>query len=61
MTLFADSFDLPCWAQQASPLAHTPRVPLDALVVGPLLATGVLAAALVIAGYAGPRRRDLGY
>jgi ABC-2 type transport system permease protein len=60
VTLFADSFDLPGWTQQASPFAHTPRVPLDDLALTPLLVIALLAAALVAAGYAGLRRRDIG-
>jgi ABC-2 type transport system permease protein len=61
ITLFADSFDLPGWAGRASPFAHTPRVPVDDLAVTPLLVILVLAAALTILGYAGLRRRDIGY
>ena len=61
IALFADSFDLPGWSRRASPLAHTPRVPLDDLAVAPLLALGLIAAALVAAGYAGLRGRDIGY
>jgi ABC-2 type transport system permease protein len=60
VTLFADSFDLPGWARRPSPFAHTPRVPLDDLAVTPLVVITVLAAALVAAGYAGLRRRDIG-
>jgi ABC-2 type transport system permease protein len=59
--LFADSFSLPGWTQRGSPFAHTPRVPLDDLTVTPLLVTGLLAAALLVTGYAGLRRRDIGY
>ncbi|MEV6495424.1 ABC transporter permease, partial [Actinoplanes sp. NPDC051633] len=61
VALFADSFNLPGWAQRASPFAHTPRVPLDNLAVTPLLVVGACAAALFGIGYAGLRRRDLGY
>jgi ABC-2 type transport system permease protein len=61
VALFADSFDLPGWAQRASPFAHTPRVPLDALTATPLLIVGAVAAALLAIGYAGLRRRDVGY
>jgi len=61
VALFADSFDLPGWAQRASPFAHTPRVPLDALAVTPLLVVGAIAVTLLAAGYAGLRRRDIGY
>jgi ABC-2 type transport system permease protein len=59
--LFAESFDLPGWAQRASPFAHTPRVPLDSLTATPLLVVGLIAAALMAVGYGGLRRRDLGY
>ncbi|SNY68663.1 ABC transporter permease [Paractinoplanes atraurantiacus] len=61
ITLFADSFDLPGWSRQASPFAHTPQVPLDEAADMPLLALTLLAAALTGAGYAGLRRRDVGY
>ncbi len=60
VALFADSFDLPGWAQRASPFAHTPQVPLADLTVTPLAVAGLLAAVLVAAGYAGLRRRDVG-
>jgi ABC-2 type transport system permease protein len=59
--LFADSFDLPGWAQRASPFAHTPRVPLEALTATPLIVVSAIAMALLAAGYAGLRRRDIGY
>jgi ABC-2 type transport system permease protein len=59
--LFADSFDLPGWLQRGSPFAHIPRVPLDELSVAPLLVITLVAAACTAAGYAGLRRRDLGY
>ncbi|GIF01267.1 ABC transporter permease [Paractinoplanes rishiriensis] len=61
VALFADQFDLPGWAQRASPFAHTPRVPLDDLVVLPLLTIALVAAAVAVLGYAGFRRRDVGY
>ncbi|WP_246606256.1 ABC transporter permease [Paractinoplanes toevensis] len=61
VALFADSFDLPGWTQRASPFAQTPRVPLEALTVTPLLVIVGVAAALVATGYAGLRRRDVGY
>jgi ABC-2 type transport system permease protein len=60
ITLFADSFDLPGWAQRASPFTQTPRVPLDNLTLTPLIITGLLAAALMTTGYSGLRRRDIG-
>lgn len=61
VTLFADSFDLPGWVQRASPFAHTPRVPLTELALTPLVTIILLAAVLLGAGYAGLRRRDIGY
>jgi ABC-2 type transport system permease protein len=59
--LFADSFNLPGWIQRASPFAHTPKAPLETVTVTPLLAIGMIAAALLAGGYAGLRHRDLGY
>ena len=61
ITLFADSFDLPGWSRQASPFVHTPQVPLDDVAIAPLIVLGLFAMALVAAGYAGLRRRDIGY
>ncbi|GIF26669.1 ABC-2 type transport system permease protein [Actinoplanes tereljensis] len=61
IALFADSFDLPGWVQRASPFAQTPRVPLEALAVTPLLVIVAVATVLVATGYAGLRRRDVGY
>ncbi|BCJ49364.1 exporter of polyketide antibiotics [Actinoplanes sp. NBRC 14428] len=61
ITLFADSFDLPGWVRRASPFAHTPQVPLADLTPAPLITIVVLAALAVAAGYAGLRRRDVGY
>jgi ABC-2 type transport system permease protein len=59
IAMFAESFNLPGWVQRASPFAHTPQVPLDALATTPLLVIGILAAVLLAVGYAGLRRRDL--
>jgi ABC-2 type transport system permease protein len=61
IALFADSFDIPGWLQRGSPFAHTPQAPLDPLTATPLLILGAVAAALTFGGYAGLRRRDLGY
>jgi ABC-2 type transport system permease protein len=60
VALFADSVDMPEWVQQASPFVHTPDAPLEAVAVTPLLAVLAVAAALVVAGFAGFRRRDVG-
>jgi ABC-2 type transport system permease protein len=61
IALFADSFDIPGWAQRGSPFGHTPQLPLDTLTATPLVVIGVVAVALAASGYAGVRRRDLGY
>ncbi|HEX2497546.1 MAG TPA: ABC transporter permease [Actinomycetes bacterium] len=61
VTLFADSFDLPGWSTNASPFWHTPQAPLESVTAMPLLIVSALTALLVAAGFAGLRRRDLGY
>ena len=61
IALFADSFDLPEWLRRGSPFAHTPQAPLDSLTATPLLILGTVAVVLTITGYAGLRRRDMGY
>jgi ABC-2 type transport system permease protein len=61
VALFADSLDLPGWVQRASPFAHTPQVPLADLAMTPLIVIILLAAVAMAAGYAGLRRRDVGY
>jgi ABC-2 type transport system permease protein len=59
--LFADSFDIPGWLQRGSPFTNTPEVPLEAWSAIPPLVLGALALVLASSGYAGVRRRDLGY
>ncbi|MDG4825231.1 ABC transporter permease [Asanoa sp. WMMD1127] len=61
IALFADSFDIPEWLQRGSPFAHTPQAPLDALTPTPLVLIALVAVVLAASGYAGLRRRDLGY
>jgi ABC-2 type transport system permease protein len=61
VTLFADSFDLPGWVRRGSPFAHTPQVPLAELTLTPLLVIVMVAGVAMGAGYAGLRRRDVGY
>jgi ABC-2 type transport system permease protein len=61
VALFAESFDLPGWAQKASPFVHTPQVPLADLGPAPLITIALVAAATIGAGYLGLRRRDVGY
>jgi len=59
--LFADSFDLPGWTTEASPFWHTPQAPLESVTAMPLLIVAAVAALLAAAGFAGLRRRDVGY
>jgi ABC-2 type transport system permease protein len=61
IVLFADSFDLPDWVGRASPFAHTPQAPLEAVTAAPLLVIAAMVAAVVAGGFVGFRRRDLGY
>lgn len=48
------------WAMDLSPFTHVPKLPGGQLTAGPLLALAAVAAALVAAGLAGFRRRDVG-
>ncbi|GAA4288241.1 polyketide antibiotic transporter [Georgenia daeguensis] len=60
LALFLGSLlDLPGWAMDLSPLTHTPLVPSEDLRAAPLLVMLATAAALVAAGFAGLRRRDV--
>ncbi|WP_342799903.1 ABC transporter permease [Nocardia sp. No.11] len=59
-TIFADAFDLPDWFGAASPLRHSPLVPLDAVDPRALAATLAAAAVIATIGVAGFRRRDIG-
>jgi ABC-2 type transport system permease protein len=51
--------DLPSWVQNLSPFSHVPEVPATDLDVVPLVGLTLVAAALVVAGLVGFRRRDL--
>ncbi|MFJ4713103.1 ABC transporter permease [Streptomyces sp. NPDC088785] len=53
------ALDLPPALLDLSPFGHLPKMPGGAMAWGPVLALGALAAALVAAGLAGLRRRDL--
>lgn len=50
---------LPDWLIRLSPFGRTPQVPMADLSWGPLLAITAVTALLVVAGFAGFRRRDL--
>ena len=58
--VFGVLLELPQWAMDLSPVEAGPRVPYEQLSVAPLLVLGGLAVALVVAGFLGFRRRDLG-
>jgi ABC-2 type transport system permease protein len=60
VALFGDSFDLPGWAQGASPFVHLPEAPMEAVTAPPLLTVTAAGAVLVAAGFAGLNRRDIG-
>ena len=51
---------LPDWVLKLSPFESTPALPAAGLTVPPLLVLTGLAAALVLGGLAGLRRRDIG-
>jgi ABC-2 type transport system permease protein len=59
VAFFAGSLDWPGWVDDASPLAWTPLVPVDDATAVPLVVLTAVAAALLGAGLAGFRRRDL--
>jgi ABC-2 type transport system permease protein len=59
ITLSAESFDWPAWISDLSPLAQTPTMPAERWSATPVLALLVLATALLAAGAAVSRRRDL--
>lgn len=61
IALFADSFDLPAWSQDASPFEQTPGAPLESVTATPLLLIGAVVVVLLMAGFTGFRRRDVGY
>jgi ABC-2 type transport system permease protein len=57
--LFGTLLDLPPWVRDLSPFEHVPNVPADPVTLVPLGLLGLVAGALVIAGMAGFRGRDL--
>jgi ABC-2 type transport system permease protein len=61
VAVFADSFNLPDWALQASPFAHLPQVPLESFTATAAVLVVAVGAALVVGGAAGLHRRDIGY
>ena len=59
--LFADLFELPNWVVDLSPFEHVPQTLTQGFALGPVAALTAAAAALVVAGAIGFRRRDAGY
>ena len=55
----AATLQLPAWAQDISPFTHTPKLPAADLAALPVLSLIAIAAALVAAGLATFRRRNL--
>lgn len=60
LTLFGPVVDLPQLVLDLSPFGHTPRVPGNDVVAGPLLWLVAVAVAGLAAALAGFRRRDIG-
>lgn len=57
--IFGEILRLPDWSRQLSPLHHVPSLPAEELRLLPLGILLAIAAALVLAGLVGFRRRDL--
>lgn len=61
IVMFADSFRLPEWTRNASPFTHLPQAPLDPVTATGITALLAITGGLLVAGFAGLNRRDLGY
>ncbi len=59
VTMFAESFDWPGWVSDLSPISWVPTQPIEPWRWTPALALLAVAGALLAAGFAGFRRRDL--
>lgn len=59
--LFGELLDLPSWVVDLSPFQHVPKMPSDGFALTPILALTGVAAALIVVGVVGFRRRDAGY
>ena len=55
----AATFQLPPWVQDISPFTHIPKAPAAAITALPIVGLIVISAALVVAGLASFRRRNL--
>jgi ABC-2 type transport system permease protein len=59
--LFGELLDLPSWVVDLSPFQHVPNMPADGFALTPILTLTGVAAALIVVGVVGFRRRDAGY
>ena len=59
VAMFARALDWPDWVDDLSPISWTPTAPLEDWTLPPAVGLGVAALALLAAGFAGFRRRDL--
>jgi len=60
ITIFGDAIDLPEVLRNVSPFTHTPQAPLETVTASPLVAITAVVAVLLVGGFVGLRRRDLG-
>ncbi len=60
ITLFSDIIDIPEWIRRASPFTHTPQAPVAAVTAAPLIALVAAVAVMLLGGFVGLRRRDIG-
>ena len=59
VTMLADALNLPTWADDLSPFSWTPLVPIESWTTAAAVGLGLVAAALLAAGFGAFRRRDL--
>src|SRR5215204_6146217 len=59
LAMFGDLLDVPGWLIDVSPFSHIPDVPATDLTLAPLIVLTLIAAALIAAGLAAFRHRDL--
>jgi ABC-2 type transport system permease protein len=57
--MFGDLLDVPAAVMDLSPFSHVPEVPAADVAPAPLIVLTLIAAALIAAGMAAFRRRDL--
>ena len=59
LAMFGELLDVPGWLINVSPYSHIPDVPATDLTLAPLIVLTLIAAALIAAGLAAFRHRDL--